>query len=121
MNILLTGDEVELLAEMCHEANRRYCASLGDDSQLPWREAPEWQRESLRKGVRFHEMNPGATPAASHESWLREKRRTGWTYGPVKDEARREHPCYRPYAELPIEQRRKDHIFRAIVNGYLMR
>lgn len=73
------------------------------------------QRESCRKGVEFCIANPDAPPSANHDSWLNEKRAAGWTYGPVKDPEKKEHPCFVPYAELPTEQKAKDHIFKAIV------
>lgn len=109
--------DVDDIAEVCHEANRVYCAALGDFSQLPWVDAPLWQRESARKGVEFCLANPDASPSASHDSWLEEKRRTGWKYGPVKDPEKKEHPCYVPYEELPLEQRLKDHLFKGIVEA----
>lgn len=107
----------DLIAEVCHEANRGYCAALGDDSQLPWADAPEWQKESARKGVQFIIDNPDAGPSASHESWLAEKEATGWKYGPVKDAEAKTHPCFVPYDDLPVEQRAKDYIFGAIVRA----
>jgi hypothetical protein len=61
-----------------HEANRAYCATLGDLSQASWPEAYSWQRESAMTGVRFHLENPDARPADSHNSWLSEKVAAGW-------------------------------------------
>lgn len=105
----------EFIARVCHEVNRAYCASLGDRSQLAWEDAPEWQRQSAIAGVAFTLANPEAKPADSHESWLAEKRRDGWRYGPVKNAETKEHPCFVPYDELPQEQRSKDYLFQAIV------
>lgn len=70
------------IAVICHEANRAYCAALGDYSQLPWGQAPAWQWSSAIKGVEFHLANPGASDAASHEQWLEEKRKDGWALRP---------------------------------------
>lgn len=108
---------VEEIARVCHEANRAYCAALGDTSHLPWDDAPGWQRESAIKGVRYILDNDNATPADSHNSWMLEKARDGWVYGEVKDEMKKTHPCFVPYDELPVEQRAKDHIFGAIVRS----
>lgn len=105
------------VAQVCHEANRAYCLTIGDTSQEPWEIAPMWQRESAIKGVKLHLENPEATPASSHESWLEEKRRTGWQYGAVKDTAKKRHPCFVPYDKLPLEQQRKDALFKAIVDA----
>lgn len=109
--------EVTDIARVAHEANRAYCYALGDSSQQLWDEAPEWARISAIKGVEFHIANPDAGDAASHESWLAEKRATGWTYGLVKDADKKEHPCFVPFDQLPIEQQRKDALFRAIVHA----
>lgn len=112
-------DEItqEEIARVCHEANRAYCAILGDISQPAWDDAPEWQKQSARKGAGFHIEHPEATAAASHESWLEVKRQEGWTYGPVKDSALKTHPCFVPFSELPRHQQAKDFLFRAIVHG----
>lgn len=107
---------VRLIAAVCHEANRVYCASLGE-SQPPWSEAPPWLTESVINGVEFHLKNPDAGDAASHENWLRYKELDGWKYGVVKDPEKREHPCMVPFDALPIEQQRKDRLFRAIVHA----
>ena len=46
-------DKAYSIAVVCHEANRAWCAVNADDSQKPWNEAKEWQRESAVKGVIF--------------------------------------------------------------------
>ena len=71
---------VEQIARVCHEANRAYCKTLGDDSQPPWSEAPEWQQISAISGVQFLLDNPNAEPRDSHEQWLRAKTADGWKY-----------------------------------------
>ena len=106
---------IEEIAKVCHEANRGYCKALGDDSQLPWEEAPQWAKTSAINGVRFHLDNPNAGPSGSHENWLKEKEKEGWRYGEVKDPEKKEHPCYVPYNQLPKEQQAKDYIFTSIV------
>ena len=111
--------QLEHIAMVTHEANRAYCRTLGDESQPPWDRAPEWQRESAIKGVAFLIANPRATPEDSHVSWMAEKARDGWSYGPVKDPDKKEHPCFRPYRKLPESQRRKDALFVAVVRALL--
>ena len=98
-----------MCVEVAHEMNRVYCQSLGDFSQPPWGTAEDWQRTSALKGV--DGVFAGNVPGASHESWLKEKAETGWKYGPVKDPAKKEHPCFVPFHELPVDQQQKDHIF----------
>lgn len=109
--------DVVRIAQICHEANRAYCATIGDKSQMAWGQAPEWQRESAVKGVEFA-LSGNRTPEDSHNSWLAEKRATGWWYGPVKDPDKKEHPCLVPYDQLPANQQTKDHLFTAIVNVF---
>lgn len=108
---------VEEVAALCHEANRSYCLSIGDTSQPSWDEAPEWQKKSARIGVIKHLENTGMTAEQSHESWLEEKRADGWSYGPKKDPHNKRHPCFLPYAQLPEDQRIKDHIFKAVITA----
>lgn len=105
------------IARIVHEANRAYCQTIGDGSQVPWDEAPGWQRVSAVKGVEGIIAGSITRPEQSHESWLGEKERAGWKYGPVRDAEKKEHPCFVPYAELPPEQKAKDAIFFAIVRA----
>jgi len=105
------------VAEVCHEINRAFCASIGDNTQLPWNEAPGWAQLSAIAGVNFHLAHPHALPSASHESWMLHKVQSGWVVGPVKDEARKEHPCIVPYNELPVEQQSKDFLFKQVVHS----
>jgi RyR domain len=114
--------EIKQIAIVCHEANRAYCATLGDSSQAPWDAAPEWQRKSAMTGVEFHlktlESGAEPQPSASHESWLKEKEADGWKFGPAKDAAKKEHPCFVLYEQLPAEQKLKDYIFCGIVKAF---
>lgn len=105
------------IAKVAHEVNRAYCQSLGDNSQVPWAEAPEWQKESTVVGVRLHLEDEGAGPEASHISWSEFKKAEGWKYGAVKDADKKEHPCLAPFTQLPKEQQAKDFIFRAVVHS----
>lgn len=105
------------IAAVCHEANRAYCVTIGDSSQPPWDAAPDWQRKSAVLGVEAHIARPDMTAEDSHISWLATKVADGWTYGPVKDAVRKQHPCCVPYGVLPAEQRAKDALFSSIVGA----
>lgn len=109
---------VEQIAQVAHEANAAYCRTIGDYSQLPWDDAPDWQKESAIKGVQFAIENPGAPASAQHDAWLRDKIADGWKYGPVKNPETKEHPCVVSFLELPAEQRTKDYLFRAVVEAF---
>ncbi len=108
----------EMIARFCHEVNRAYCEAIGDPTQVSWEEAEQWQRDSAVNGVTAVLSNPTGTPADSHANWLAHKEADGWTYGPVKDPAKKEHPCMVPYDQLPKEQRVKDYLFRAVVMNF---
>lgn len=109
--------KVLVIAQTAHAINAAYCLSLGDATQVAWEDAPEWQQQSAIAGVEMHLANPDATPEQSHESWLADKIARGWVYGEVKDAEAKTHPCCRPYAELPPEQKSKDYLFRATVHA----
>ena len=106
----------EEIARVCHEVNRAYCQSLGDNSQPKWEDAPEWQRASARMGVDLHCMGDFG-PEASHLSWMKQKLEENWVYGEVKDPEAKTHPCLVPFEQLPREQQAKDFIFRGVVHA----
>lgn len=105
------------IAVTCHQANKALCEAFGDVSQVDWKDAPDWQRESVVKGVVFCLANPDAPPSANHDSWLDEKRRTGWRYGEAKNAEAKTHPCFVPHDELPPDQKAKNYVLKAIVGA----
>jgi hypothetical protein len=48
-----------------------------------------------------------------HERWVRREVKTGWRYGDPRDDARRLHPCVRPWEELAEDERDKDRLIVA--------
>ena len=118
MNQVTAGFAYEDVAKICHEANKAYCVTIGDNTQPSWEDAPEWQKESAINGVRFHCLNENTTPADSHNSWLKEKTKQGWAYGGIKDVENKLHPCFTAYENLPKSQQVKDYIFKNIVEAY---
>jgi len=106
---------VEQVAQVTHAVNRAYCVGQGDNSQVPWPDAPDWQRDSAMAGVTAVLDGSATTPEEQHECWMRLKRDEGWVYGSEKDAEKKTHPCFMPYAELPPAQRLKDDLFRAVV------
>lgn len=107
------------IAEIAHEQNRIYCVSIGDNSQIYWDGAPEWQKTSAINGVDAIAKGTINGPGASHANWLSEKEANGWVYGKEKDSDTKEHPCIVPFQELPADQRFKDFLFYHTVSNLL--
>jgi hypothetical protein len=101
----------ELIAQVAHQINRAYCASIGDDSHSPWEETAEEIQKSIIAGVEFRLTNLDAPVSAQHDAWMAQKTADGWVYGEDKDEEAKTHPCLVVFEELPPEQQTKDHLF----------
>jgi hypothetical protein len=59
---------------VCYEANRAYCATIGDDSQPAWTDLPDQKTESSLDGVAFVLANPDAPDSAQHDQLSPEQR-----------------------------------------------
>ena len=110
-------NRIEWIAYVCHQANKAWCLSEGDDSQKDWAFAEQWQRDTMINGVEFLLENPEAGPDAMHNNWSAEKVSQGWVYGEVKDAEKKTHPCLVPFDQLPEFQQKKDRLFSAIVDA----
>lgn len=106
-----------VIATVAHEANRAWCATHGDFSQVAWADAPQWQRDSALLGVEFILSNPDAGDSALHDNWAKDKANDGWVYGATKDVDAKTHPCMVPFEDLPDEQQAKDRLFRSVVTA----
>jgi len=106
------------IALVVHEANRALQV-IQQDPAIPvgphWEELDQETRNSALQGVVG--VQQGNTPEESHEGWTQFKLDHGWKLGPVKDEAKKEHPLLIPYDELPEAQKLKDKLFVAIVQA----
>lgn len=109
--------KTEVIAPICHAANKVWCEVNGDFTQLDWRNAETWQKQSAINGVKFRLENPNAGHDAQHNSWMKEKVDAGWVYGEKKDAEAKTHPCIVPFDKLPEFQRKKDALFCAIVDA----
>jgi hypothetical protein len=110
--------QIKALARMVHEANRAFCTSIGDNSQEPWNEAPEYNHESAMVTVRALCLNPDLSPADIHDIWVETKKKDGYVYGPVKDRTKKTHPSIIPYQDLSVEEKYKDYIVLYTVKSY---
>lgn len=103
------------IGRICHEANTALCVALGDPALPHWEELDHTYRASTIQGVVA--VLHGATHEELHNSWMAERTRQGWVYGPVLDRENKIHPNLKPYAELPEKQCLKDQLFSAIVKA----
>lgn len=46
----------------------------------------------------------------AHEVWAENRRKEGWTYGPCRDDARKQTPNMVPYAALTDEEKHYDRV-----------
>lgn len=102
------------IARVCHEANRALQIANGDPVNPGWDTLDEDLRQSSMAGVLA--ALEGADAEGLHRAWCAERAAQGWSYGQVKDPVAKTHPCLTPYNCLPRAQRRKDELFRAIVD-----
>lgn len=112
------ADTIIQIAKTAHEANRALCLSQGDNSQVPFDEAPTNIKASAIDGVVRILDGISKTPEDSHDSWCNFKKADGYVYGEIKDDVAKTHPCLVPYAQLPAEQKVKDAVFFAIVESF---
>ena len=108
---------VEHIAAMCHRVNKAICEAAGDQSQPTWENAPDWQKTSCIDGVLNALLNSPQSPEQNHKNWVDFKLADGWVRGDIKDPVRKTHPCLVPFVDLPLEQKIKDYVFLAVVEG----
>lgn len=46
----------------------------------------------------------------THENWSAQRIKDGWTYGPVRNDALKHHPCLVPYGELSETEKEYDRV-----------
>ena len=101
----------------------------------PWDELPEDSKNANRAQVAdiphklrqlgyklstLHGINPNSLSIPEdvleelsireHARWAGERERQGWTYAPVRDNARKHHPLLVPWEELNEIEREKDRV-----------
>lgn len=105
-----------LIAQVAHNINQALRGAIGEAVE-PWADASPEHKASILAGVDMHIANPDTDPETAHDAWLLQKTSEGWTFGEVKDAEAKTHPCMLPYADLPADQKIKDHLFRAVVHS----
>jgi len=122
-------DRREILARACHAAWYAYTVLGLQENGEMWPDAPEWQKDSIRKAIDFWddclkrsdqvgllEEKILRLAPLSHENWMKDKAADGWVYGEVKDSEKKTHHCMVPYGDLPESQQIKDEV---VLQAYL--
>ncbi len=117
MSHSIDDDRLTAICRTVHEAVRAWSAAHGQEGIPHWNKAPAWMRESTRESVEFTLNNPDAPHSSQHDQWMAQKQRDGWVHGPVKDADEKTHPMLVPYEALPDMEKRKDALFKAIVQA----
>ncbi|MCQ2296889.1 MAG: Ryanodine receptor Ryr [Bacteroidales bacterium] len=73
---------------------QQYSPSPIDTSDIQFPEHLQSLVEQLAKNV--------------HEVWAQGRISEGWTFGPVRNDALKQHPCLIPYEELPESEKNYD-------------
>lgn len=111
-------EEIEKIAHICHEANKAYCSTIGDNSHTPWNTLEDNIRQSAIDGVMFRLDNEDTSSEEMHDNWSTFKRNDGWIYGDKKDAEKKTHPCLVSYHNLPEAEKIKDRLFTSIVDSF---
>ena len=113
---LPSGAVIEAIARLAHRINNVYRFSRGEYIER-WDDASPCTKRSVIAGVEARLSGRVRGPEDSHKGWLAFKQAEGWRHGPVKDEKLKTHPCFKHYHELAPEQRVKNSLFIAAVDG----
>ena len=114
----LTDEEVDRIAETCHEGYVGYSKSHYDEIIPRWGDLDEsgkkWARDGVRRGF---EHGLFLRAEDNHQHWMEQKAADGWVYGPVKDQIAKTHPAMVPYDQLPQREKHKDALFSSIAQA----
>lgn len=103
------------IAQVCWEADRALRTTQGEDPLPPWSAATSDVRYPMLLGVR--KVLAGHTPEELHERWVSQRALEGWTYGEVEDADAKVSDLMVDYTMLPQEQKARDALVVAIVQG----
>lgn len=105
------------IAQVCHEAIRAYCASIGDYSYPTWDMAAEWLESSTTAIVSLVLSGSEVTSEKCHEKWLSFMGSSGWKFGMLKAPEKLEHDAMMPFPKLSEKERIKYDLLISIVQA----
>lgn len=103
------------IARVAHEGvcGLRQANGFGDCP--PWEETTSEERQHAMQSVIAVIRQKSFDSEAIHARYVEEMKANGWTLGEKLDPVAKTSPLLVPFAELPLEQRQEDMVFRAIV------
>ena len=104
------------MARLIHGVVREYniLHEIPGDN-FEWDDVDLEYRRSIENAIKNELDSPAKEPSDSHNRWLKARLDDGWTYGPVKSQKHKTHPCMIPYEDLPRAQQFKDELFSCMV------
>ena len=84
----------QITTVMNNQTSNNYTPSPADTTNIQLPEELIALAEAISKNV--------------HEVWAQNRIKEGWTYGPVRDDEKRQTPCLVPYEELSEEEKAYD-------------
>lgn len=116
--------KLEVLAAMCHAANREYCKGFGEhDLHEHWDECTQEEKNislnamrDLFKAFDFEYVTIDSIAEATWQAWKKAKAAEGWIYGSVKNKELKTHPCLvANYHEISGYEKAKDQIYLSLM------
>lgn len=108
-------DFVRYAAPIVHETLGVWSAANRQPRYPAWEIAPDWMKEATYESVTFVLDHPGSSDSLHHDQWMQKKIEDGWVWGPVKDGDKKTHPMLVAFEDLPIFERKKDALVKALV------
>ncbi len=108
---------LEKIGRTVHQALNAWRVANGGLKMADWDDLDAERKASTIASVRYVIDNPETSAEAQHDQWTAQKQAAGWSYGEVRNDARKIHPLLRPYKTLPEFEKRKDALLNAIVNA----
>lgn len=107
---------METIAKFIHGVHRDFQEWLQDPyPSQPWDTLSKEQREPVINMVRL--IQQGFPYDYVHQIWVDRMKQDGWTWGGVKDSARKTHPCMMSWGVLPHWEQQKVVMAFHIVQG----
>lgn len=105
---------IEGIAKTCHQANKAFCESMGDNSFTDWEDSEDWVKALTIFQVRNIIANPLEPHYGSHDAYVDKVPEITWENAPEGFNKKLSR-----YEEWSIEDKTKSKMFKAIVEAIL--